>query len=341
MPTDFQSNSYNPKVSVFFSINAELISAIHLLANPTHHEFAAQWTSLMMQSLSVESKELLKIISYLPTCGMQFFELLQASGGFHDVEALISQINEYDEIRFLEVVFEVERDIVIEVLKDKQKLLQLIEERPWIESENLPGIEYIFYNTLSFMKDFVQLIKETYNQHFIGKIKSLEEAYADSIANINKQLEMKKPLQLCQEIMGKTFQRVFDFKEFILIPSYFISPHRLRTFDKERQILIYDLRRDNLYLNQVGVDITAALKVLSDRTRMEILRQLLIGPTYGKVLASRLDLTTATISHHLEQLRSVNLVEEEKVKNTKYFKGNKEELEKLMQLINDYMFNKM
>lgn len=54
------------------------------------------------------------------------------------------------------------------------------------------------------------------------------------------------------------------------------------------------------------------MKVLGDRTRLDILRLLSDGPSYGKAIAERLELTTATVSRQLDQLKEAGLVVEEK-----------------------------
>ena len=50
-------------------------------------------------------------------------------------------------------------------------------------------------------------------------------------------------------------------------------------------------------------------KALGDETRLSILRILLEGESYGELIASRLNLTNATVSHHLKKLEEVGLVE--------------------------------
>ncbi|QNO15868.1 winged helix-turn-helix transcriptional regulator [Alkalicella caledoniensis] len=338
---DIHKNIDVPKTTVLFSINIELIGAVHLLANSSHHEFAKEWVDITYKNISEASREFLKIIPKLPMAGIELYSLFISTRDFDDVEGFLQRIEKTNDLDFISEVYDVEREKVISIRENPEELPKFMEDNYMVEEECREGLEYILYETTSFRRGLVKVLGEIYNQLFTDKIKTLEELFTHSIDSINNQLKSKKPLVVAQELMGKTFHRVFPFKEFIFIPSYFLSPHRFRTFTPEVQILIYDVRRDCLYLNEVGEKITNAMKVLSDRTRLEIVRQLLLGPTYGKVLASRLDLTTATISHHLEQLRAVGLIEEDKVKNTKYFNVKKDELEKLLGQISDYLYNKL
>ena len=53
----------------------------------------------------------------------------------------------------------------------------------------------------------------------------------------------------------------------------------------------------------------AIFKALGDESRLSIVRILLEGESYVELIASRLELTSATVSHHLKKLESAGLVE--------------------------------
>lgn len=73
------------------------------------------------------------------------------------------------------------------------------------------------------------------------------------------------------------------------------------------------------------------LKVLADRSKMDILRILKDQRAYGGELARRLELTTATISYHMQSLLNYNLVGLEKVNNRIYYQLNRRRLEELLE----------
>ena len=54
------------------------------------------------------------------------------------------------------------------------------------------------------------------------------------------------------------------------------------------------------------------LKALSDKSKFDILHSLLIAPKYNLELAEELDLTAATVSHHMNVLLTNKLVDIEK-----------------------------
>lgn len=66
------------------------------------------------------------------------------------------------------------------------------------------------------------------------------------------------------------------------------------------------------------------LKLLSDPSKFEILRFINEKQAYGQEIAAELNLTTATISHHMSALMVLGLINLEKVDNRVYYQMNKE-----------------
>lgn len=56
-------------------------------------------------------------------------------------------------------------------------------------------------------------------------------------------------------------------------------------------------------------DAVAIFKALGDESRLSIIRMLIEGESYVELIASRLELTSATVSHHLKKLEAAGLVE--------------------------------
>jgi len=147
------------------------------------------------------------------------------------------------------------------------------------------------------------------------------------------------PQEMVQKLIEKKWD-VKDLEEYVFVPSYFISPHHIMIYNRKTMIVVYDMRSNKTSIDEKGQVIAARLKIMSDKTRLEILRLLISDSSYGKVMSATLNLSTATISHHLEQLKAANLVTENKVKNIKYFSANIEEIDKLLEDFKDYLYNK-
>ena len=72
------------------------------------------------------------------------------------------------------------------------------------------------------------------------------------------------------------------------------------------------------------------LKLLSDKSKFEILSYIKEKRAYGSELAKQLNLTTATISHHMSALLNAGLVRIEKEETKIFYRANTEEIEKLL-----------
>lgn len=77
------------------------------------------------------------------------------------------------------------------------------------------------------------------------------------------------------------------------------------------------------------------MKALSDPTRRAILNLLKQGSMTAGEIASNFDMTGATISHHLSQLKKADLVHETKEKNYVRYSLNASVLEEVFLWIND------
>lgn len=77
-------------------------------------------------------------------------------------------------------------------------------------------------------------------------------------------------------------------------------------------------------------NITKILKILSDSSKFEILSYIKDKKAYGSELAKQLNLTTATISHHMGALLKAGLVRMEKEDTKVYYSGNTEAIEEVL-----------
>lgn len=72
------------------------------------------------------------------------------------------------------------------------------------------------------------------------------------------------------------------------------------------------------------------LKLLSDKSKFEILTYIRDKKAYGSELAKHLNLTTATISHHMSALFEANLITIEKEDNRVYYRANRKMIEEVL-----------
>jgi DNA-binding transcriptional ArsR family regulator len=84
--------------------------------------------------------------------------------------------------------------------------------------------------------------------------------------------------------------------------------------------------------NEVNADkLNNALKLLSDKSKFEILRYIKDKPAYGFEIANELNLSTSTISYHMNSLISAGLVKLDKDANKIYYRINKDTVNDLLE----------
>jgi Predicted transcriptional regulators len=335
------------EVAVFISEIAELIAIVNILADNRHHGFAKEWPDQLHQSLSDKDHELLEQISFLPYQGLEFYELLLNCRIFNGIDEFLQKITAYENEDFN--YFLCGEEIPREKIKAYQNrgisetdIIREFEAMPWMLRENTGIFEYILLRTDDFKKDLVGLFRDVYNNSIFGKMMAdLKHRYGQSVEHMKERLASCQPMEMAQEILHRKISVEPSVGEFIFIPSNFIGPHYMMAFNKSSRMFIYDMNPDrSIKRNEERERLAQAFKIISDKTRLEILRLLILQPVYGKLLADRLELTTATISHHLEQLKSLHLIKESRDQNIKHFSVDLVELETLFDELKNYLYNR-
>ncbi len=342
MPLDIESDIGMANVSVSFSRTVELVCALRYLASKKSLGLADREADLLYNSLTQKSRETAGIISRMRLKGLELQEFVLREKVFDDVELLLKRIKGYDRANFIYTFLgeELSLESIQTLCEDSDALHRLLSGQEKSISNSLEVLGYLFHETEEFKNAVMELLHELNNKHFDSLVKTQSAYYTSLTDEIKEKMEGKSPLDFSQEFYGKKFRRVYDFKDYLFIPTYFFKPNKMRFFNFNTQIIIFSMDDDNLKRLETGDRISNVLKVVSDRTRLEILRELTAGPDYGKTLAEKLRLTTSTISHHLDQLKEVGLVTEERIKNIKYFNVNKKEVEKVLKDFKEYLTGK-
>ncbi|WP_192930242.1 ArsR/SmtB family transcription factor [Alkaliphilus pronyensis] len=341
MPSDMDMNVKGTKVLAINSKNIELIIAIQLLADSKHHEFAREWANQMYDKLSADSMKTLSIIAQTCLQGMELIEFVLEGYIFDDTEKLYKTILEYDNIEFLHKITgeQIGIERIKNIINGKESLKNVVAEFPWLVRDSINPLEYSFFNTDNYKNQLVELLIEINNDIFNNKLQELKNIYQKAIEDMNIRIIKTEIKALAQEVIGKKWN-IKDLQEYFFVPSYFISPHHLMIYNHKSIVIAYDMINDRNEKIKERIDIAKSLSVISDKTRLEILRHIISEPTYGKVLAAMLNLTTATISHHLDQLKAAGFINEHKEKNIKYFSANIEKVDSLLEDVKNYLYNK-
>jgi DNA-binding transcriptional ArsR family regulator len=165
------------------------------------------------------------------------------------------------------------------------------------------------------------------------KLRDFAEEINTCISEVEKGMSEKGP-EFLKEKLNFTTQ---DDTSLTIYPSiYHIASLSLNTITRQHMNIIIGVHVFNLerlIVNRVEyADETTRdfLKTIADTTKLTILQLLKKEPTYGSRLAEKLNLTTATISHHMQALTRVDLVYLEKEGNRFYFHLNRKRLRELL-----------
>jgi len=201
---------------------------------------------------------------------------------------------------------------------DKWKIIQAYLDR----DKHIDEISYIFSKT-------IELIKECKNE-----VNELEKGFYDYWSNYITTTDFLKELQDFANISWE-----YNKEGTLIIPILF-KPHTI-TFsindeaDKRIDIIHLGVNLDsNLIFEPTKVDserLNTALKILSDKSKFQILMYIKDKPAYGFELANALNLSTSTISYHMSGLISERLVKLEKDANKIYYSIDKEKIEGILE----------
>ncbi len=202
--------------------------------------------------------------------------------------------------------------------EDKWKIIQSYIDR----DKHLEEIYKILEKT-------VRLLKECRSE-----IKELEEEFYQYWHEYTEKNDFAKEFQ-----MQSNF--TWDWKSIVIVPSVF-NPHVIRLsvkYGEERtpDMVHIGIAQDSNFSSksaEVDVeDLINTLKLLSDKSKFEILRFIKDDSKYGFEIANALNLSTSTISYHMNSLIIANLVRLEKDANKIYYSLNREQLEVLLENI--------
>ena len=90
--------------------------------------------------------------------------------------------------------------------------------------------------------------------------------------------------------------------------------------------VLFEPLREITDISTVEDKLCRSLRTMGDNRKFEILKLLAEGQKYGQQLASLLDISTATVSHHMSMLLEAGFVEIKRESNRIYYVLNRKKL---------------
>lgn len=186
------------------------------------------------------------------------------------------------------------------------------------------------------LEDAGRLFAEKYDvvKHYIGWFitaineplekggqKFVEENYGIEVSPSVDVLYLQPSIVMCNTtryLMSFTDERVYDF--------FYIGV----LFEPLREITDSSTLEDKLCRN---------LRTIGDQRKFEILHLLAESPKYGQQLASLLDISTATVSHHMALLMECGFVEIKRESNRIYYCLNRKKIRGFVDELSESLLN--
>lgn len=182
-----------------------------------------------------------------------------------------------------------------------------------------------------YVEEFFELANELNSSELVAIIKKEEKKINVFHDELIKKSKNEKPMEISQNLMGKTFKNRGPYEEFYFIPSLFVPMGAFRLFydngtSNNRQILVKNVDNIKSSDNTIGT-----LKSIADDTRYKILKVIASkGPVKGQDIVNELKLAASTVSHHMSELKQSGLITEEPFKNAKYYGLSKKNFKNLI-----------
>lgn len=339
MPMEIFGEVSEPYLKVFNSPVIELICAVHLLTDAAHHQYEIMWAEEVLSKLTEEEKSALDTLRVFPAGGMNIMNFILESGELESIARFIEYIEQIDILDFYYFLLneEIERARIQKAFTDKKERYKIQEKIKWIVEDH--ELMEFFEHPQRIKSNTVKVYKTILNNDFLLKLEKCRNKMEEGIQYVNSFIGKDAIDTSLEKIIGRPKKLFSGYREYYIIPSYFVSPQRcIRVFSGDRIYVVFDCRVTRDKREALLEELSTILKVIDDKSRMEILRILVNSKSYGKAISDQVGISTPTVSHHLDILKQAGFIKEEKIRNIKYFYADKQMLKQVIDKINKYFF---
>lgn len=318
-----QKDTLKPNIILTPSKVIELLSVCHAFSDDEHKYGKEAYFSYLNDYLTDEDKRTIYDIHKLPFYGLQIMLLTLKTVEFDNVEAFLEKVNEMTDNDFLHIISgELISYDDIEIFKNSPELLaNFLRNNKSVVSRKDCSLERLIQNPKDFKSRFINLLTKLSNKKFYDQVDEFRNDYSHAQRYINTFLINNQPIDIIVDF--REFDRTKNFNNIIMVPAMMLTPHRTYYFYDEQSLLIlYDIDLIKDYTNLQIEKSSEFLKAISDVSKLNILSLLRYNRLCSSELSNILNLTTATISRHIDSLMKFNLIEESKERNTKFYQLN-------------------
>ena len=306
----------------------DLFTSLYVLSEPKKFGVRGSWASGMLARLNAESRDTLSRAMHLMSAPVHLIPTLPEP---RSAETLLWHLAQRDPIERLQDLASPWylrecgcTSILSDVARrgswtedDRQRLAEALRDgapEKTVRDETLTETLDAWVDAEALSEAYLAALRNYYDVFFQEeerRILPAIEAAGERIADLSQRLDLS---DLIEEIStGLRFEDLPRASEYILAPSYWMTPLLLQMrIDADRMLFVFGARsaNDSIVPGETVPDgLIRALKVLSDPTRLKILRLVAKEPMGAAELARSLRLRTPTVVHHIHGLRLSGLVQ--------------------------------
>ncbi|MFZ5352182.1 MAG: ArsR/SmtB family transcription factor [Bacillota bacterium] len=336
---EIYGESNEPVIKTFNSPVIELVCALHLMTDISNHQYEIKWAEETLSKLTDGDIEALKIVKSFPANGIELLNFVLYSRELDNIEKFIDYIRKTDINDFFFYILneQIEKPRIIKAFNEKKERYKIQEALKWIIQDD--ELTMFFDKPQQIKEKTVGVFEALYANGFVEKLEACRNKMKEGIEYIESYLGKDSIELVLEKVSGRPKTFFSGYKEYYIIPSYFVSPKFIRVYSGEKLYVVFDCRVTRDKKEALCDSLSSTLKVIDDKSRMAILKLLIDKKSYGKAISDTVGISTPTVSHHLDVLKQAGLVKEEKIRNIKYFYADRERLKALIEDINKYFFN--
>lgn len=332
-----------PAVEVRFSYTAELVLASMLVTGrpASITGFDEDWQKTQSAALPPSARRFMERTRGYSCPTLSFIDFVARTREFDDPERLFSEVRRLSIKRFISVLLneDLEDPALDECLADPRRAAYQVSRLSFFSRMPENDFVSLFADPDSFREELIGFVAANRTEVFEARIRELAPVYAGRTAALQTRLVAESPLQVITDLKKHPPYRK-GHSRYIFLPSHFEGYMNISCEDEDQYLLLFSVVPSPSPGDAAGARLSERLRTIADRSRLELLRLLATAPSYGKEVSSRLGLTTATVSRHLDQLKKAGLVIEDPAdaQNVKIVRLDRAGVEQLLDETRRFLF---
>ncbi|RCW53327.1 regulatory ArsR family protein [Halanaerobium sp. ST460_2HS_T2] len=211
------------------------------------------------------------------------------------------------------------------LIKNEKQAAKFVNEKLNFSSAQKWNLLQFYFEPEAMKNEFIELLEWYYKNIFSSdlewiknKLEKINDNYQENIKRYGK--------KYLENILSKLIDNPLSGEQNHIAFSYFYETRILNSsLENGDSFYLIGFRFPEIFAaDEEGLlGSLEIFKALADETRLNIIALLAEKTMYGNELAEKLNLSNATISHHVSKLIMNNIIQAQKKENKLYFKLNK------------------